>query len=119
QARVAVWTGDWNTAISAADKILAQYPNLMSYEQYGGKNTGTAENPEYRPETNGFLNNAVNPEVILGFPLGTANTYHHAYTNPFGEVPVAYPGHIKGLTIGYMIKMLKTIIVKRYLLPRP
>ncbi|HLT08434.1 MAG TPA: RagB/SusD family nutrient uptake outer membrane protein [Cyclobacteriaceae bacterium] len=85
QARVAVWTGDWNTAISAADKILAQYPNLMSYEQYGGKNTGTAENPEYRPETNGFLNNAVNPEVILGFPLGTANTYHHAYTNPFGE----------------------------------
>lgn len=85
QARVALWTGDWNTALAASDKILAEYPTLLSYEQYGGKNTGTADNPEFRPEPNGFLNNAVNPEVILGFPLGTANTYHHSYTNPFGE----------------------------------
>lgn len=85
QARVAVWTGEWNTAVEAADKILAQYPTLMSYEQYGGKNIGTADDPEFRPESNGFLNNEVNPEVILGFPLGIANTYHHSYTNPFGE----------------------------------
>ena len=84
-ARVAVWTGDWSTAIAASDAILSRYPNLMSYEQYGGKNTGTASDPVYLPETNGFLNNAVNPEVILGFPVGTARTYHHAYTNPFGE----------------------------------
>lgn len=85
QARVALWTGDWNTALAASDKILAEYPTLLSYAQYGGKNTGTADDPEFRPESNGFLNNAVNPEVILGFPLGTANTYHHSYTNPFGE----------------------------------
>lgn len=84
-ARVSVWTGDWQTAITASDNILSRYPNLMTQDQYGGKNTGTDADPVFLPESNGFLNNSVNPEVILGFPLGTANTYHHAYMNPFGE----------------------------------
>lgn len=84
-ARVSVWTGDWATAIKASTEILAKYPNLMSQAQYGGKNTGTAKEPIVYPETNGFLNNAVNPEVILGFPMGTANPYFLAYMNPFGK----------------------------------
>lgn len=84
-ARVALWTGDWNTVVASADAILANYPTLMNQAQYGGKNTGTQENPVFRPETNGFLNINANPEVILGFPVGQALTHFHAYTNAFGE----------------------------------
>lgn len=83
-ARVSVWTGDWATAIAASSEILAAYPNLMSQAQYGGKNIGTATDPEIRPESNGFLNNAQNPEVILGFPQGEALTHFFTYMNPFG-----------------------------------
>ena len=84
-ARVALWTGDWATVISNSDDILAHYPDLMGESVYGGKNTGTNANPVIRPEQNGFLNNAVNPEVILGFPLGEALTAHNAWMNPFAE----------------------------------
>ncbi|MGN6490586.1 MAG: RagB/SusD family nutrient uptake outer membrane protein [Agriterribacter sp.] len=84
-ARVSVWTGDWPTAITACNNILNNYPTLMNQAQYGGKNTGTPTDPIFLPETNGFLNNAVNPEVILGFPLGQANTHFTTYMNPFGN----------------------------------
>lgn len=84
-ARISIWTGDWATAISASNEILAKYPNFLSQAQYGGKNTGTAALPVVLPETNGFLNNAQNPEVILGFPAGAANPYFLAYMNPFGK----------------------------------
>jgi hypothetical protein len=84
-ARISVWTGDWATAISATTEILAKYPNLLSQAQYGGKNTGTATDPLILPESNGFLNNAQNPEVILGFPLGAALTYTNQYFNAFGK----------------------------------
>ncbi len=84
-ARVSVWTGDWPAAITACNDILDNYSTLMSQAQYGGKNTGTTDDPEYLPETNGFLNNAQNPEVILGFPLGQANTHFTTYMNCFGE----------------------------------
>jgi starch-binding outer membrane protein, SusD/RagB family len=84
-ARISVWTGDWATAIKASTEILEKYPNLLSQAQYGGKNTGTATDPIILPETNGFLNNAQNPEVILGFPLGAALTYTNQYFNAFGK----------------------------------
>lgn len=84
-ARVSIWTGDWPTAITACNAILDNYPTFMNQAQYGGKNTGTAAAPEYLPETNGFLNNAENPEVILGFPLGQANIHFTTYMNCFGE----------------------------------
>lgn len=84
-ARVSLWTGDWATAISASNEILTRYPRLMSQAQYGGKNIGTATAPEIRPETNGFLNNAQNPEVILGFPLGEGRPFFLAFMNPFGS----------------------------------
>ena len=84
-ARISIWTGDWATAINASNEILAKYPTFLSQAQYGGKNTGTATDPIIKPETNGFLNNAENPEVILGFPLGAANPYFLAYMNPFGR----------------------------------
>ena len=84
-ARVSIWTGDWNTAVTASDNILNAYPTLMNQSQYGATNTGTVKDPIYLPESNGFLNNTANPEVILGFPVGQAKTFHNLYTNPFGE----------------------------------
>ena len=51
---------------------------------YGGKNTGDSKNPVFLPETNGFLNNTINPEVLLGWPVGEALTAHNAWMNPFG-----------------------------------
>lgn len=83
-ARVSVWTGDWPTAITACNDILDNYPTFLNQGQYGGKNTGTPTAPVYKPETNGFLNNDQNPEVILGFPLGIANAHFASYMNCFG-----------------------------------
>lgn len=85
-ARVSLITGDWPTAISASDDILENYPDLMGEDVYGGiNNVGTDTDPEIRPETNGFLFNDVNPEVILGWPVGEAITAHNSWMNPFGE----------------------------------
>ncbi|WP_423128571.1 RagB/SusD family nutrient uptake outer membrane protein [Gaoshiqia sp. Z1-71] len=85
-ARVCLITGDWTTAISACNDILAKYPTLMGQSVYGGvNNVGTTANPEIRPETNGFLYNNVNPEVILGWPVGEALTAHNGWMNPFAE----------------------------------
>jgi hypothetical protein len=83
-ARVSVVTGDWATAISACNAILSHYPNLMTQAHYGSRNTGTTADPVFNPETNGFLNNDEDPEVILGFPLGVANTGFITLMNPFG-----------------------------------
>jgi len=85
-ARVSLESGDWTTTISACDAILTNYPTLMDQNVYGGvNNVGTETLPEIRPETNGFLYNAKNPEVILGFPVGTALTVHNGWMNPFAE----------------------------------
>ncbi len=85
-ARVSLITGDWVTAISVCDDILANYPDLMGQDVYGGvNNVGTETDPEIRPETNGFLYNDVNPEAILGWSAGTALTAHNGWMNPFGE----------------------------------
>jgi len=85
-ARASLNTGDWTTATTACNAILANYPKLMGQSVYGGiNNVGTATNPEIRPETNGFLYNDKNPEVILGFPVGTALTAHNSWMNPFAE----------------------------------
>ena len=70
--------------ISSCNDILAQYPVLMDQKMYGGKNTGDSKNPVFLPETNGFLNNTINPEVLLGWPVGEALTAHNAWMNPFG-----------------------------------
>ena len=85
-ARVSLITGDWTTAISACNDILSHYPTLMGEDVYGGtKNVSTTDVPEIRPETNGFLDNDVDPEVILGWPVGQALTTHNGWMNPFGE----------------------------------
>jgi hypothetical protein len=83
-ARVSVVTGDWATAISACNDIMSHYPDLMDQAHYGSKNSGTPGNPQFDPKSNGFLNNDVDPEVILGFPLGVANTGFISLMNPFG-----------------------------------
>lgn len=85
-ARVSLITGDWATAITACNGILSNYPTLMGENVYGGtKNVSTTGVPEIRPETNGFLYNNVNPEVILGWPVGSALTTHNSWMNPFAE----------------------------------
>jgi starch-binding outer membrane protein, SusD/RagB family len=85
-ARESLLVGDWATAISACDGILSKYPKLMGEDVYGGiKNVSTTSVPEIRPETNGFLFNDKNPEVILGWPVGQALTAHNGWMNPFGE----------------------------------
>ncbi len=85
-ARVSLITGDWTATIISCDDILANYPTLMGESVYGGvNNVGTDTEPEIRPETNGFLFNNVNPEVILGWPVGEAITTHNSWMNPFGE----------------------------------
>jgi starch-binding outer membrane protein, SusD/RagB family len=83
-ARVSIVTGDWPTAITACNNILSHYPDFMTQAQYGSKNTGTASNPIFDPTQNGFLNNAQDPEVILGFPVGVANTAFVDLMDPFG-----------------------------------
>lgn len=85
QTKVALYTGDWATAIAKSNEVLSKYPTLMTQSVYGGKNIGTQTAPEIRPDQNGFLNIAVNPEVIFGFPLGQAATVHSGWMNPFGE----------------------------------
>jgi len=85
-ARVCLLTGDWATAITACNGILSKYPTLMGENVYGGtKNVSATSVPEIRPETNGFLFNDKNPEVILGWPVGQALTAHNSWMNPFGE----------------------------------
>lgn len=85
-ARTCLLTGDWSTVVTACDGVLAKYPTLMGESVYGGtKNVSTTSVPEIRPETNGFLYNNVNPEVILGFPVGQAITAHNGWMNPFAE----------------------------------
>ncbi|MVZ62293.1 RagB/SusD family nutrient uptake outer membrane protein [Sphingobacterium humi] len=83
--RVYVWTGDWAKAIASSSEVLKNYPTLMGQSVYGATNDGTQASPEMRPEKNGFLNNDVNPEVIMGFPLGDALVTHNAWMNPFVE----------------------------------
>ena len=85
-ARTSLLTGEWSTAITACNEIMSKYPKLMGEDVYGGtKNVSTTKIPEIRPETNGFLYNNVNPEVILGWPVGQALTAHNGWMNPFGE----------------------------------
>lgn len=85
KARIALVTGDYPTVISAADDILSHYPGFLAEDNYGGKNSGTPESPEYLATENGFLNNSVNPEVILGFSMGVAVNYINNLMNVFGE----------------------------------
>jgi len=94
-ARVSLWTGDWQTTISASNAILGNYPELISEAHYGGKNTGTADDPEYLPETNAFVSNAINPEVILGFPKGlvSGNTVYSSWMNVFAN---GWGGYMEG-----------------------
>ncbi|MDR2773345.1 MAG: RagB/SusD family nutrient uptake outer membrane protein [Tannerella sp.] len=94
-ARVSLWTGDWPTTIAACNDVLSHYPDLISEKNYGGKNTGTPEDAEFLAETNAFLNNAVNPEVILGFPKGfvSGNTVYSMWMNIFAT---GWGGQMRG-----------------------
>jgi hypothetical protein len=81
QARISLLTGDYTTAITACNAVLAKYPDFITPEYYGGKNSGTATEPEFKMETNAFMNFAHNPEVIWGFQdvIGNRNDIYRAW----------------------------------------
>jgi hypothetical protein len=85
-ARVSLLTGDYSTTVSACDAILTRYPDLIAAEYYGGKNTGTATEPQFVAETNALIKfGTVNPEVIFGFPgVSTFQNVAYEWLNSFG-----------------------------------
>jgi len=85
QARVSLLTGDYSTAISACNDILARYSDFIAVENYGGKNTGTDAKPVFYGDNNAFFNKDKNPEVIFGFPDdASATNYVSVWMNCFG-----------------------------------
>ena len=81
QARIALCMGDWATAISACDKILAKNDKLMDETQYVNR---LEDDGIYRAK-NGFLDNALNPEVLIGWPANTSlKAGYPIYRNIFG-----------------------------------
>jgi hypothetical protein len=85
-ARATLLTGDYAATIDACNDILAHYPDLISVDYYGGKNTGTSTKPEFIAETNAFLKIVNNPEVIFGFTgVPTYENATTAWLNIFGD----------------------------------
>jgi hypothetical protein len=86
RAHVSLTTGDYATAIAASNAILAKYPKLISVDNYGGKNTGTATEPVFQAKANAFLDFETNPEIIFGFHrvVGNRNA-HNIWMNIFGS----------------------------------
>lgn len=80
QARVALCAGDWPTVVSACDMILAKNSNLMTEDQYVQK---LSADTLYRADSTGFLNNARNPEVLLGWGTSSSTKTNGAWRNIF------------------------------------
>ncbi|MDR2775599.1 MAG: RagB/SusD family nutrient uptake outer membrane protein [Tannerella sp.] len=94
RARVSLLTGDYATAITACNAILAKYPGLIAAESYGGKNTGTDSEPAFLATTNAFLSFAdnKNPEVIFGFAdVNDSRNATSTWLNTFG---LSYGGEV-------------------------
>lgn len=87
-ARACILTQDWDGAINACNKIIAQVGEgkygFIKPENWGGHNTGadmTGANIEVLPETNAFTCINVNPECILGF---ASNSLYNGFTEAAG-----------------------------------
>lgn len=86
-ARVAMYTGEWATAITACTDIMGTYSSLMTESSYVGLNVGgiTLDTPaKYLADNSGFLNIGTNPEVILGWEKAQSVKAHNAWMNTFG-----------------------------------
>ena len=95
--RVALCAGDWTTAITAGNELVAQYTKFIPKANYGwqGSKTGNLQNPISIPASgNYFLNVEKNPEVIMGWPyaqaavqsVGSSNIEPTCiWMNPFGK----------------------------------
>jgi len=86
-ARVALWTGDWTTVVTACNEIMGTYSSLMTESVYVAQNVGgtNLDTPaKYLADNSGFLNIAVNPEVILGWPKANSVKAHNAWMNSYG-----------------------------------
>ncbi|MDR3267490.1 MAG: RagB/SusD family nutrient uptake outer membrane protein [Tannerella sp.] len=81
QARVALCAGDWNTVVSASNIILDKTNTLMDESQY--VQTPDEEDEWYYAENNAFLNNAINPEVLLGWDRTISLKTNGAWRNVF------------------------------------
>ena len=95
--RVALCAGDWTTAITAGNELVAQYTKFIPKANYGwqGSKTGNLQNPISIPASgNYFLDVTNNPEVIMGWPyaqaavqsVGSSNIEPTCiWMNPFGK----------------------------------
>ncbi len=81
-ARVSLCTGDWKTTIDACDVILSKYNKFIPDSTYGA--TLDAKGFCYA-DSNAFTNNAINPEVFMGWKRETSSTAHIGWYNIFGE----------------------------------
>ncbi|MDR2139527.1 MAG: RagB/SusD family nutrient uptake outer membrane protein [Tannerella sp.] len=86
QARVALCMGDWETVVAACDLILAKNSKLMTEDQYVQKLS--RDTALYRADSTGFLNNARNPEVLLGWSASnsakTSGAWRNIFTSSYG-----------------------------------
>ena len=94
-ARAALQVGEWKTAQSAAQDIVAHFPTLIAEVNYGAKAADLAAyaagTKELKAEDNAFQTLGNNPEVIMGFVHGSnANTYLNGYANVFAPGSAGY-----------------------------
>jgi len=89
-ARASLWTGDYETCISSCKAILEKFPDLITEEAYGIKDSEKQDladgAEEVYAEDNAFACLDENPECILGWVDGNgAQTYQFSNFNCFGE----------------------------------
>ena len=89
-ARTSLWTGDYNTCITATQEILNKYPNFIAEDYYGIDNSRVsalaAGTDDVKANDNAFSSLSVNPETILGWVDGNgAPNYQFSNFNCFLE----------------------------------
>lgn len=85
-ARVSLWTGDYATCIDCCNKIIAARPSFIPENTYGNRiKYNNANEIEMRPETNAFMNNSINPEIIFGWDKSKDYVIFGSYMNIFSE----------------------------------
>lgn len=85
-ARVSLWTGDYGTCIDCCNKIIAARPNFIPEANYGNRITRNASGAiEMKAETDAFMNNSINPEVLFGWDKSKDYGIFGSYMNIFSE----------------------------------
>ena len=88
-AKAAMWTGNYQTAITACNDVMNAYNwSFIKEENYGVDNSRVAgicaNTDDMKSDDNAFLSVAKNPETIFGWDTD-ANIYSQTYLNPFNN----------------------------------